>query len=182
MPQSAPQPHPSSALCQRLADEPGVVLEQIAHEEKLSLLEVVRCLPQNHWTEVSGRHYLNVLSALPSWGEVTTVLHTADVIMEFKGPFPSGRTGHGFYNLQGKTGLSGHLRPERCQHIVFMERPFMGMETASIQFFNAEGEGIFKVFVGRNEQRQLRPDQLQHFSRLRNTLTALDHVEREASA
>lgn len=178
----APQQNPSDTLRQRLADEPGVVLEQIAHEENLSLLEVVRCLPQNHWTEVSGRHYLDVLYALPSWGEMTTVLHTADVIMEFKGPFPSGSTGHGFYNLQGKAGLSGHLRPERCQHIVFMQRPFMGMETASIQFYNAEGEGMFKVFLGRDEQRQLRPDQLQHFSRLRNTLSALDHIEQEASA
>ncbi|ANB02842.1 heme utilization cystosolic carrier protein HutX [Ectothiorhodospira sp. BSL-9] len=182
MPHHAPQQNPSDALRQRLADEPGAVLEQIAQEENCCLLDVVRCLPQSHWTEVSGRHYLNVLSALPSWGEVTTVLHTADVIMEFKGPFPSGRTGHGFYNLQGKTGLSGHLRPERCQYIVFMQRPFMGMETASIQFYNAEGAGIFKIFVGRDEQRQLRPDQLQHFSRLRNTLAALDHVEQEASA
>ena len=42
----------------------------------------------------------------------------------------------------------------------------MGVETLSVQFFNAEGETIFKIYVGRDEARQLKSDQIERFNRL----------------
>jgi putative heme iron utilization protein len=40
------------------------------------------------------------------------------------------------------------------------------METISVQFFNAEGEAMFKVYVGRDEDRRLRADQVERFLQL----------------
>jgi putative heme utilization carrier protein HutX len=87
--------------------------------------------------------------------------------VEFCGPLPEGKIGHGMYNLQGgRSGLSGHLRPENCKAIFLVRRPFMGMKTLSVQFFNADGETIFKIYVGRDEKRALKSDQVERFERL----------------
>jgi putative heme iron utilization protein len=42
----------------------------------------------------------------------------------------------------------------------------MGMDTLSIQFFNVDGEAMFKIFVGRDEKRQLKADQVERFAAL----------------
>jgi putative heme iron utilization protein len=40
----------------------------------------------------------------------------------------------------------------------------------SIQFFNEEGGSMFKVFVGRDENRALKPDQVERFEQLKARL------------
>lgn len=42
----------------------------------------------------------------------------------------------------------------------------MGMDTLSAQFFNADGEAMFKIFVGRDENRRLKADQVERFGML----------------
>lgn len=160
------------ALRQRLAENQDGILEAIAAQQRLSLLDVVRCLPIACWTGVGGGHFVDAMQALAEWGELTTIVHTDDVIFEFSGPVPTGRTGHGFYNLRDGQGIGGHLRADRCSDIVFLRRPFMGTDTASVQFFNADGNGMFKVYVGRDESRALRRDQLQRFDALAERLAA----------
>jgi putative heme utilization carrier protein HutX len=66
----------------------------------------------------------------------------------------------------GRTGFHGHLRHERCVGLGFVERPFMGRPSASILFFNVDGGTMFKVFVGRDENRDLKADQLAAFRSL----------------
>ena len=89
-----------------------------------------------------------------------------------RGTLPPGRLGHGFYNLQGgHGGLHGHLRADNCKAIVFLRRPFMGKETASVQFFNADGEAMFKIFVGRDDKGALREDQIARLTALRDRLS-----------
>jgi putative heme utilization carrier protein HutX len=67
-------------------------------------------------------------------------------------------------------GLHGHLRPERCAAIALVERPFMGKSSAFIAFINVDGGIMFKVFVGRDEARALRSDQLQRFHALADSI------------
>ena len=55
---------------------------------------------------------------------------------------------------------------ERCAAIAFVERPFMGKSSAFIAFVNVDGGIMFKVFVGRDEARALRADQLERFRAL----------------
>ena len=58
------------------------------------------------------------------------------------------------------------LRHERCGGIAFVERPFMGKLSAFAAFLNVDGGIMFKVFVGRDETRALRADQLARFKAL----------------
>lgn len=62
--------------------------------------------------------------------------------------------------------MSGHLRAGNCRAIVFLRRPFMGTDTLSVQFFNGDGEAMFKIFVGRDEARRLKADQVARFAAL----------------
>lgn len=149
-----------------LAENPGGILEATAFQHGLSLQDTVECLPAAMWKRISGAHFIDVMQDISQWGSVTLISHSRDAILEFEGPLPTGSVGHGFYNLAGGSALSGHLRADNCKAIVFLRRPFMGKETLSVQFFNADGEAMFKIFVGRDEAKRLKADQVERFSQL----------------
>ncbi len=149
-----------------LAQEPGGILEATATKHGLSLQDTIECLPVAMWKRISGAHFVDVMQDISEWGSLTVISHSKDAILEVEGPLPKGKLGHGFYNLSGGSALSGHLRASNCKSILFLRRPFMGTETLSIQFFNAEGEAMFKIFVGRDEERCLKTDQIERFGKL----------------
>lgn len=149
-----------------LAEKPDGVLEAVASAHGLSLQRVVECLPAGMGKSISGTHFIDVMQDIAKWGDITFIVHTKDAIVEYEGPLPNGSAGHGFYNLKGGHGLSGHLRATNCHAIVFLRRPFMAVETMSIQFFNADGEAMFKIFVGRDKDRKLKADQVECFTAL----------------
>lgn len=159
------------AIRRELAENPGGVLEATASQHGLSLQAVVELLPQEMWAGVSGDLFVEVMEDLTDWGDVTVIAHTKDIILEVEGPVPPGKLGHGFYNLHGDSPIGGHLRAANCKAILFLRRPFMGKESVSIQFFNAEGGSMFKVFVGRDENRALKPEQVERFEQLKARLT-----------
>lgn len=159
------------AIRRELAAHPGGILESTAAQHGLPLLKVVELLPRAMWTRVPGDSFVEVMQDLGEWGDVTVIVHTGDIILEVVAPVPPGKLAHGFYNLHGDSPIGGHLRADRCRDIVFLSRPFMGKDSLSIQFFNAEGESMFKVFVGRDQNRALRPEQIQRFERLKSRLT-----------
>ena len=125
---------------------------------------MVRHLPSH--TLVSGDRFDTVWDSVCQWGKVTTLVHTADVILEFTGELPSGFHRHGYFNLRGKKGMTGHIKAENCTHIALVERKFMAMDTASILFFNAAGSAMFKIFLGRDDHRQLLSEQVDAFRTL----------------
>jgi putative heme utilization carrier protein HutX len=151
---------------QMLAAKPDGVLEAVATQHNMPLQTVIECLPSDMWKRISGNHFMDVMQDISGWGDVIAIVHTKDVIFEFNGRLPAGALGHGFYNLKGGSSLSGHLRHENCRAIVFLRRPFMGMDTLSVQFLNADGEAMFKIFVGRDEDRRLKTDQVERFAQL----------------
>lgn len=161
---------------QKLAAESDGVLEAVASAHRLPLLSVIRCLPDHMWKQVDGGHFTDAMLDISGWGDITFIVHTKDIIAEFQGRLPRGTSGRGFYNLEGGGSLGGHLRAENCRAIVFLRRPFMGMETLSLQFFNADNEAMFKIFVGRDENRQLKADQAAAFDRLEADLTAKETI------
>ena len=81
----------------------------------------------------------------------------------------TGRQGHGYFNLSGGSGLGGHLKIDDLGHICFLSLPFMGLESHSVQFFNAAGTVLFSVYVGR-ENRQLIPAARESFFALREAV------------
>ena len=147
-----------------LKTEPDGTLEAIAGQYNTTLLDVVRHLPSH--TLVSGDRFDTVWDSVCQWGKVTTLVHTADVILEFTGELPSGFHRHDYFNLRGKKGMTGHIKAENCTHIALVERKFMAMDTASILFFNAAGSAMFKIFLGRDDHRQLLSEQVDAFRTL----------------
>jgi putative heme utilization carrier protein HutX len=168
MAQAAVAPAPD--LSGILASDPGALFETVAKDNGATLRAVVEALPAPMRRFAPGGAFVEVLGDLASWGEVTVIVHTDDGVMEFTGPIPKGEVGRGYFNLMGSTGFHGHLRHERCAAVGFVERPFFGRPSASILFFNLDGGIMFKVFVGRDEKRELLSDQLAAFRRLADRL------------
>lgn len=156
------------SLSDLLKTEPDGTLEAIATQYKTTLLDVAQNLPNA--TLAFGDKFDTVWESVADWGKVTTLVHTSDVILEFSGDLPSGFHRHGYFNLRGKHGMSGHIKAENCTHIALIERKFMGMDTASILFFNAAGSAMLKIFPGRDDHRQLLANQVTAFRVLAATL------------
>jgi heme iron utilization protein len=156
----------SRELEKKLAADPGVVIESFAKEHGVTPRQVVEALPADMRRVAGGETFVDIMNDVATWGEVTLIVHTDDGIMEFTGAVPAGKVAQGYYNLSGRTGLHGHLRHERCSGVAFVERPFFGRLSASINFFNTDGGIMFKIFVGRDENRELLPDQLAAFRSL----------------
>ena len=146
-----------------LAADPGAVIETVAKEHGVTAREVVEALPAAMRRFAPAGTFAEAMKDVASWGEVTLIVHTDDGIMEFTGTIPPGEVGRGYFNLMARTGFHGHLRHDRCAGLAFMERPFMGRLSASVLFLNVDGGIMFKVFVGRDEKRELKADQLARF-------------------
>jgi putative heme utilization carrier protein HutX len=149
-----------------MAENPGAVIEDVARERKVTPRAVLEAMPDTMMRLGAGSEFGAAMNDIAQWGEVTLIVHTDDAIFEFTGSIPAGEVGRGYFNLMQPKGLHGHLRHERCAAIAFVERPFMGKSSAFIAFINVDGGIMFKVFVGRDETRALRGDQLQRFHAL----------------
>ena len=159
-----------------MAENPGAVIEDVARQRKVSSRAVIEALPPQMLRLGAGSAFADTMQDIAQWGEVTLIVHTDDAIFEFTGAIPAGEVGRGYFNLMGRTGFHGHLRHERCAGLCFLERPFMGRLSASVLFFNVDGGIMFKVFVGRDEKRELKADQLEKFRALAEGLGATSGV------
>ena len=157
-----------------MAENPGAVVEDVARDRGLTPRAVIEALPPE-MVRISGSDvFVTAMQDIAQWGEVTLIVHTADAIFEITDPIPPGEVGRGYFNLMQPKGLHGHFRHERCAAIAFVERPFMGKSSAFAAFLNVDGGVMFKVFVGRDETRALRQDQLERFRALAARLCATD--------
>lgn len=154
------------SLGERAASSPGDLLEQIAREYGVSTLEVVRNLPPEQATLVSGDAFADIMQEIASWGEVLFLVHNADIVLECTGSLPPGSFAHGYFNIHGDSPIGGHIKADNCKAIAFVVRGLkrIGM---SVQFYNAAGESMFKIFVRRDDKRELIPEQVARFEALR---------------
>jgi len=149
-----------------LAANPGVVIEDVARERKVTPRAVLEALPKGMVRIGKGDGFVEAMQDIATWGDVTLIVHTDDAIFEFSGPVPNGEIGRGYFNLMQPKGLHGHLRHTRCGGVAFVERPFMNKSSAFVAFLNVDGGIMYKVFVGRDEARELKKDQLERFRAL----------------
>ncbi|WP_441278092.1 heme utilization cystosolic carrier protein HutX [Tardiphaga sp. 172_B4_N1_3] len=162
-----------AALKTYMAENPGAVIETVARERGVTPRVVLEALPEGMVTIGGGGDaFVTAMTDIAEWGEVTLIVHTEDGIFETTAPLSPGAIGHGYYNLTQPKGLHGHLRHERCGGVAFVERPFMGKSSAFVAFLNVDGGVMFKVFVGRDETRALKQDQLERFRALAGKLAA----------
>jgi len=157
-------------LAERLKLSADGILEQIARDYAVSTFDVVEALPAEHRAILPGAKFEEVMGALTEWGEILFIVHTADIVLECAGKIPPGSFARGYFNLHGDSPIGGHLKAENCKHIAFVSRPFMGRPSRSLQFFNAAGEAMFKIFVRRDKERNLIGEQVARFDALRAKL------------
>lgn len=119
---------------------------------------------------------LPLLQQLPALGKTTTVILHGGCVFEFKGPFPGGTVAEGFYNLHGRKrspedheGFEGHLRLEAMTRVRFQDRPHRGRASYAFVFEDDNGRCLFKVFLGRDDDGEIIPEQLAFFDHLRQT-------------
>ena len=152
---------------QDLAARLDGILESVAEERGVPMQAVLDCLGPESAQRVPGTRFEEIWQDLTGWGEITFVVHTRDGVFECKGCVPPGTPGRGYFNIHGDSPIGGHLRMDRCRFVYFINRPFFGKRSCSVQFVNGDGGVMFKVFVGRNEDRSLKEDQLVRFEALR---------------
>jgi putative heme utilization carrier protein HutX len=151
-----------------LAEKPNGILEFIAREQNVPLRAVLAELPAGEATAFAGDQFDDIWAELSTWGDVLFLVHTKDVVAEITGSLPAGTHGHGYFNIHGDSPIGGHIKAENCKEIVVLDRtPPSGRRSCSVQFFNQDGEAMFKVFVGRDAERNLKPDQLTKFDALK---------------
>ena len=162
-----------AALRAHMAENPGAVIETVARERGVTPRAVLEALPAEMVRIGDDADaFVTAMQDIAEWGEVTLIVHTDDGIFEITAPLSPGKLGHGYYNLTEPKGLHGHLRHERCGGIAFVEPPFMGKSSAFVAFLNLDGGVMFKVFVGRDETRALKQDQLERFQALAAKIAA----------
>lgn len=154
------------AVRQELAAKPDGVLEALAERHGVSYRAVLDCIESDARRSGPATAFPQIWADMTAWGPVTFVVHTKDGVFETKAPVPPGETGRGYFNIHGDSPLGGHLKMDRCAAIYFVDRLFFGRRSCSVQFINVDGEAMFKVFVGRDEKREMMPEQLARFEAL----------------
>lgn len=150
-----------------LRDNPDGVLETIADEHRVPLRYVLDLLPEGAALAASADKFDAIWQDLTNWGQVVFIVHSADGVFETAGAIPPGSHGRGYFNIHGDSPLGGHLKIDRCDAVYFIDRPFFKRRSCSLQFVNRDGNAMFKIFVGRDAARELKPDQVAKFEALR---------------
>lgn len=155
-------------VAELLQQEPTLLPAAMAERLGASELEIVRALPNEMAVIVEGGLAQSILESLVDFGPVTTIVHAFGSIFEVKAPFPKGKAARGYYNLMGKSGeLHGHLKLDNVAAIALVSKPFMGRESHYFGFFSTSGENIFKIYLGRDEKRELFPEQVSRFNKMK---------------
>ncbi|WP_342634996.1 heme anaerobic degradation radical SAM methyltransferase ChuW/HutW [Rhodoplanes roseus] len=159
-------------LAAQLAANPDGIIEVLARQHGVSTLDATRMLPAANCTFAPADTFADVMGELTSWGPMLFIVHTPSIVLECEGAIPRGEFGRGYFNLHGDSPIGGHIKADRCTAIAFVRRPFMGRESCSIQFFDQDGEAMFKIFVRRMPDRNMEPEQVAKFEALKTRLAA----------
>lgn len=159
-----------SSLQQQVADllaqNPNIITLEIAEKLQRPEGEILCALPAQFVRLFPAERAEEILQTISHWGVFTTIIEKEGSIFEIKDRFPNGIIGRGYYNLNMKDeegALHGHLKLDTIEQIAFVSLPFRGKESYNIAFIAKNGQTIFKVYLGRDEQRQLFPQQVQSF-------------------
>lgn len=150
-----------------LAAKPDGVIENVARENGVSPREVLAMLPAGESVAAPADAFEAVWNDVTGWGEILFIVNTPDIVLECHGDLVPGSSAHGWFNVHGDSPIGGHIKASNCREICFVDRKFHGRRSLSIQFYNAAGEAMFKVFVRRDAQRELLAGQIEKFEALR---------------
>ncbi len=156
----------SQQVAAMLAEKKMVMLDTIARQYSVSELRAAEALPPAMRAFTTATDFDAVWDGLTQWPGATFIMRHGRSVIEIKGCIPSGKHGGGYFNLAPGQPLGGHVNSEEVAHICFLSLPFMGLESHSVQFFDAAGAVLFSVYVGR-ENKKLMPEARDGFFALR---------------
>lgn len=155
-----------------LAEKPDGVVEAIAGKAGVTPAEILAILPPGAAIQAPAESFNTIWDELRSWGEILMIVQTPDIVFEVAGTLPEGSEGHGWFNIHGDSPIGGHIKKEACVSIAFVDRTFHGRRSLSLWFMNAAGSAMFKIFVRRDAQKELLPQQVARFEALRDGFRA----------
>ncbi|MGI2031291.1 heme utilization cystosolic carrier protein HutX [Rhizobium panacihumi] len=155
-----------------LAEKPDGVVEAIAANAQVTPAEILEILPEGAAIIAAREEFAPIWTDLTQWGKVLFIVHTDDIVLEAEGTLPEGSEGHGWFNIHGDSPIGGHIKKDNCASVTFVDRAFHGRRSCSVWFMNAKGSAMFKVFVRRDENRELIAEQLTKFEALRDSYKA----------
>ncbi|MBE2894244.1 heme utilization cystosolic carrier protein HutX [Spirabiliibacterium falconis] len=159
-----------------LADEPQLNTLDLAKRLDKPEGDIICALPAQWVHVISGVQCEELLHELSQWGKLVTIIEKEGSIFEVKQPFPLGCSGYGYYNLNMHGGepvgaLYGHLKLSNVDKIALVSKPFRGKESYAFAFITKCGQVMFKIYLGRNEQRELIPEQVAKFKQILSKTT-----------
>ncbi|BFQ93370.1 MULTISPECIES: heme utilization cystosolic carrier protein HutX [Pasteurellaceae] len=158
-------------IAQVLESQPDLHTLDLAEKFQLPEGKILKNLPPHFVSFFTGQVEA-LLAEIHTWGEVVTIIEKAGSIFEISGVFPQGKIGYGYFNLnmdkQPDIALHGHLKLDRVKDIALISKPFRGKESYAIAFITEDDNVLFKIYLGRDTQRQLFPHQVEKFNQLKN--------------
>lgn len=152
---------------QLLTSKPRLRTIEVAAELKCAELDVVRALPSHEVNLLPADMAEALLSQIATWGKVTCIIEVAGFVFEVKAPLPSGKNAYGYYNLSHEgQGLQGHLKLDNVGAIAQLMRKVRGKQSYYFQFFDQQGDSIFKIYLGRDSEGNIIEEQITHFNSL----------------
>ncbi|MFT3952931.1 MAG: heme utilization cystosolic carrier protein HutX [Piscinibacter sp.] len=150
-----------------LAAKPDGVIENVAREHGVPVRDVLAMLPPGESVAAPATAFEDVWNDVTGWGEILFIVNTPDIVLECHGKLVPGSSGHGWFNVHGDSPIGGHIKASNCSEVCFVDRKFDGRRSMSIEFYNQTGDAMFKIFVRRDAQRELLPEQIARFEALR---------------
>ncbi|MBW8191585.1 heme utilization cystosolic carrier protein HutX [Neiella marina] len=115
-----------------------------------------------------GEQAQALMAELATWRNTTTIVIVAGCVFEFKGVFPVGSIAEGYYNLAlGEMGFSGHIKLQAIAGVRLLARQHRGMDSYAFIFEDRKGQPIFKVYLGRDAEHSIHPEQLEKFNNIK---------------
>ncbi len=147
---------------------------EIARTLGVNEVDVLRAFPEGTAVELSAEKFLPLMKELSTWGTLRLIVLHHGSVFEIKGSIPEGKEGMGYYNLHSPDSpIGGHLRMKDSEGrsflgpIFLVTKPFRGKTSYCIQFYNAENLSMFKLFLDRDESREVVPHQMKGFEKLK---------------
>ncbi|WP_419771041.1 MAG: heme utilization cystosolic carrier protein HutX [Candidatus Marinarcus sp.] len=152
-----------------LNENPEITTIEIAKMLNTTEYEVLQNIHEDLAKAVDAKKFDEIIEDISTWGKILMIKITPSFVIEIKDNMPTGTYGHGYYNFDSKTSsISGHLKVSDIEKIIFVSKTHKGVLSHSVVFYDTNGEHIFKIFVSRDENKELIQDQVTKFKALKN--------------
>lgn len=152
-----------------LIENPDFSTLDIANQLKKSEYEVLQNINHTIAKAIDAENFDAIIEDIATWGKILMIKITPSFVIEIKDTMPTGTYGHGYYNFDStESSISGHLKVSDIDKIIFVSKKHRGMISYSVVFYDNNGEHIFKVFLTRDDNKEILSDQLNKFIALKN--------------